>query len=240
MISAIIVEDSRLARLELKEQLKSIAYIDVVAEASTIEDAIVAFNQHLPSLVFLDIDLPDGSGFDFLATIEETPKVIFTTAFENFALQAFEKNAVDYLLKPYTESRLIEACNRLKLQDYELKNTDKNEQKLSPDSQFFVKDGKNCWLATLNEVERFEAMGNYTRLHFKEKKPMIYRSLSQLEKKLPKELYFRVNRQNIVQLSHIKNVEQCSSGALELTLTSGEITEISRRQTQLFKELFML
>lgn len=236
MIKAMIIEDSRLARLELNEQLKSIPWITKVAEADNISDAISLFEQYQPDLIFLDIDLPDGTGFDFLTAISAVPKVIFTTAYEQYALQAFEKNAVDYLLKPYTKIRLEQACERLQLQQQPVSQ---NEQ-LNENSQFFVKDGKKCWLISLRQVERFEAMGNYTRVHFNNEKPMVYRSLSQIEQKLPKASFFRASRQNIIQLSYISDVELCSSGALEVTLKSGEKIEISRRQTSLFKELYSL
>ncbi len=242
MIKAIIIEDSRLARLELKSQLESIDYIECVAEAENIEQALIAYKKHQPDLVFLDIDLPDGNGFDFLTQLDQIPQVIFTTAFEEFALKAFDQDAIDYLLKPYTQKRLNQACEKFKL-------INATEQKKTPvtldstmtlASQFFVKDGKNCWLIKLDQVERFEAMGNYTRVYFEDKKPLIYRTLTQIEPRLPEGAFFRVSRQNIVQLSKVTNVDVCSSGGLELTLNSGIKIEVSRRQTSLFKSLLAL
>jgi len=242
MIKAIIIEDSRLARLELKSQLESIDYIECVAEAENIEQALVAYQKHQPDLVFLDIDLPDGNGFDFLTQLEQTPHVIFTTAFEEFALKAFEQDAIDYLLKPYTQKRLNQACDKFKL-------ISASEQKKEPipstntmtlSSQFFVKDGKHCWLIKLDQVERFEAMGNYTRVYFEDKKPLIYRTLSQIEPRLPEGEFFRVSRQNIVHLNKISHVDVCSSGGLELTLQSGLNVEVSRRQASVFKSLLAL
>jgi two-component system LytT family response regulator len=242
MIKAIIVEDSRLARLELKSQLENISYIECVAEAENIEQALEVYEAHQPELVFLDIDLPDGSGFDFLTQLEQPPHVIFTTAFEDFALKAFDQDAIDYLLKPYTQKRLNQACEKFKL----IKENDKNklqthiEDSMTLTSQFFVKDGNNCWLIKLDQVERFEAMGNYTRVFFENEKPMIYRTLAQIEPRLPQGHFFRISRQNIVQLSKISNVAACSSGGLELTLQSGIKVEVSRRQTSIFKTLLAL
>lgn len=242
MIKAIIIEDSRLARLELKSQLESINYIECVAEAENIEQALIAYKKHQPDLVFLDIDLPDGNGFDFLTQLDQIPQVIFTTAFEEFALKAFDQDAIDYLLKPYTQKRLNQACEKFKI-------INASEQKETPvpldstmtlASQFFVKDGKNCWLIKLDQVERFEAMGNYTRVYFEDKKPLIYRTLTQIEPRLPAGAFFRVSRQNIVQLSKVTNVDTCSSGGLELTLNSGLKIEVSRRQASLFKSLLAL
>jgi len=242
MIKAIIVEDSRLARLELKSQLEKIDYIECVGEAENIEQALEVYEVHQPDLVFLDIDLPDGNGFDFLTQLEQPPHVIFTTAFEEFALKAFNQDAIDYLLKPYTQRRLNKACEKFKL----IKENDKKklqghiESPMTLTSQFFVKDGNNCWLIKLDQVERFEAMGNYTRVFFESEKPMIYRTLAQIEQRLPIGDFFRISRQNIVQLTKIINVAACSSGGLELTLRSGTKVEVSRRQTSIFKTLLAL
>lgn len=242
MFKAIIVEDSRLARVELKSQLKKVDYITCVAEAENIEQALKVFEKHQPDLVFLDVDLPDGNGFDFLTQLPIAPYVIFTTAFEEFALQAFDQNAIDYLLKPYTQKRLEQACAKFRTANANIPEPKDRtfEAPLTLESQFFVKDGNSCWLITLDQVERFEAMGNYTRVYFDDKKPMIYRTLAQIEPRLPNDKFFRASRQNIVQLTKIKNVELCSSGGLELTMHSETKVDVSRRQTSVFKSLLAL
>lgn len=242
MIKAIIIEDSRLARLELKSQLKNIPYIECVAEAENIEQALEVYKLYQPELVFLDIDLPDGSGFDFLTKLEQPPTVIFTTAFEEYALKAFEQNAIDYLLKPYTKERLEHACKKIEALTLPkpIEKQTISDETMTLNSQFFVKDGHNCWLVKLADVERFEAMGNYTRVYFENKKPMIYRTLAQIEPRLPCDLFFRISRQNIVQLNKIESINPCSSGGLELTLASGVIVDVSRRQTSLFKSTLTL
>ena len=239
MIKVMIVEDSRLARLELKSQIKQIDYLSCVAEAENIEQAIIKYSELKPQLVFLDIDLPDGSGFDFLTQLDNPPQVIFTTAYQEFALKAFEQDAIDYLLKPFTQERLIKACERLKAA-HQHESNHQPEEMMSLDSQFFVKDGHRCHLVTLTDVERFEAMGNYTKVYFDQQKPLVYRTLSQIEQRLPKNNFFRISRQNIIQLSAIKKVDLCSSGGLELTLNSDAKVEVSRRQTSLFKSMFAL
>lgn len=238
MIRTMIVEDSRLARLELKSQLALIDNIELVAEAENVKQAVALYAQTKPDLVFLDVNLPDGSGFDFLSSLALAPKVIFTTAFEEFALQAFDNNAIDYLLKPYTQTRLQHAC--LKLSEPERPTTNQSFDMMNIDSPFFVKDGNKCWLIKLGQVERFEAMGNYTVVHFDQAKPMVYRSLAKVEQRLPQDKFFRVSRHHIVQLSCITHVEVCSSGGLELSLQSGAKVEVSRRQTSLFKTLLAL
>ncbi|WP_338591531.1 LytTR family DNA-binding domain-containing protein [Shewanella khirikhana] len=236
MLKALIVEDSRLARVELKQQLAAIEGITVVAEAASVQEGISACEAHAPDLLFLDIDLPDGSGFELLASLDEAPRVIFTTAFEEFALQAFEKQALDYLLKPISSQRLQQACERAMLA---IESANRSE-KMTLDSQFFVKDGRNCYLVRLGDVERFEAQGNYTQVYFDDNKPLIYRTLNKIEPRLPGQHFFRVSRQHIVQLAHIRHIEACSSGGLELTLSSGARIEVSRRQTSLLRDLMSL
>lgn len=235
MYDAIIVEDSRLARLELRSQLEQIPSIQLIGEASTLEEATTLLNENKVDLIFLDIDLPDGNGFDLLAQQVPAPKVIFTTAFAEFAIQAFEKQAVDYLLKPFTIKRLKEACARLPEQ-----TNLSNKAVLKSDERFFVKDGQQCWLIELSQVERFSSNGNYTHVHFEGKKPLLYRTLSQIEKRLDPKTFFRANRGEIVQIARIANTELCASGALVLTLYSGDQVKVSRRQLSKFKQIFSM
>ncbi len=239
MVKVIIVEDSRLARLELKSQIEKLPTLSLVAEAENIAQAQVLIAEHQPDLLFLDINLPDGNGLDLLASLTPTPKVIFTTAFEEYALQAFEQNAIDYLLKPFTFERLEQACEKLFVAESDTL-TNAQKELMSLDSRFFVKDGQKCWLIQLEQVERFESMGNYTQVHFEQQKPLVYKTLAQIESRLPEDKFFRVNRSHIVQLSFIKDVALCASGGLELTLLSGDTVEVSRRQTSQFKAIFSL
>ena len=240
MISALIVEDSRLARLELRSQLADIKQIEVIGEAPNIAEAMKIAESKKPTLLFLDVDLPDGNGFELLASLDYAPKVIFTTAFEEFALKAFEKNAVDYLLKPYTQQRLVRAIERLSIEK-EMENRSNDEgEPMSLESRFFVKEGRQCWLITLEKVERFEALGNYTQVYFEQNKTVVYRTLAQIEARLPTQHFFRASRSHIVQLSMIDSVDLCSTGGLELTMCSGEKVAVSRRQSSLFKNLLAL
>lgn len=238
--SAIIVEDSRLGRVELKSQLTQIPNITLVAEAENLAQARDALTKHHIDVIFLDINLPDGNGFDLLTELLPAPRVIFTTAFEQYALDAFENNAVDYLLKPITQTRLAQACEKLSL-SFALEETKSSvASPMTMEERFFVKDGTQCWLIPLSKVERFEAMGNYTQVHFEDKHPMLNRTLAQIEKRLPDSHFFRVSRSFIVQLDKITAVQPCSSGALELTMESGAEVEVSRRQTSLFKGRFAI
>jgi two-component system LytT family response regulator len=240
MIRALIVEDSRLARLELRSQLAQVDGIECVGEAEDVATALSLYQSLQPTLVFLDIDLPDGTGFDFLTRLDTVPYVIFVTAYKEFAHKAFEQDAVDYLLKPFTQARLNKACEKLKGVLNSEALAQPKEDKMVMDSQFFVKDGTKCWLINLQQVERFEAMGNYTRVHCDDKRPMVYRTLAQIEQRLPETDFFRISRQHIIQLKLVVEVQSCSSGGLELTLRSGAKVEVSRRQASVFKSLLAL
>lgn len=233
----IIVEDSRLARLELKAQLADVKHIAIVGEADSIAQAQELLAQHNVDLMFLDIDLPDGNGFDLLLSLAQPPKVIFTTAFEEFALKAFEQNAIDYLLKPFSQERLQSALARVNM---ERESVTETKAMMDLSSRFFVKDGQQCFLIQLAQVERFESLGNYTQVYFDQHKTIVYRTLAQIEARLPKEVFFRTSRQYIVQLSCVQDVALCASGGLELTMSSGAKVEVSRRQASQFKALFSL
>ncbi|KXI30252.1 LytR/AlgR family response regulator transcription factor [Paraglaciecola hydrolytica] len=235
-MQVVIVEDSRLARLELKEQLKPFADIEVIGEADNAEQGITLIEQLQPDLLFLDINLPGMDGFAMLEQLNYVPQVIFTTAYDQYALKSFEVNALDYLLKPIKTERLQQAINKARLHVSTAENTDK----LTADSRFFVKDGEQCWLVTLQQVQLFESIGNYTRLYFEQHKPMIYKSLGQIEKRLPSHGFFRANRSELINMQFVRQVELALNGNLMITLDNGKIIELSRRQAAEFKKRLSL
>ncbi len=234
MFKAIIIEDSRLARADLKALVKKHANIDVVAEAENCEKAIQLIKYNNPDLLFLDINLPDGSGFDILEKIDSVPQVIFTTAYDQYAIDAFEVNALDYLLKPIRAEKLKKALDKLN----ELK--EQQPDLLTKDNRIFVKDGERCWLIEIGKIRYFESAGNYAQIFFDKNKPMVYKSLSKIEERLPKDAFFRANRSQIVNLTFIKSVEPWGNGGLVLTMTDGKEIEVSRRHTSSFKQLLSL
>ncbi|HRB41128.1 MAG TPA: response regulator, partial [Bacteroidia bacterium] len=152
-MKAIIIDDERLARAELKKLLLEFPEVEVIDEAANAEEGIAKIESLHPDLVFLDIQMPGKTGFEMLAQLEKTPQVIFTTAYDEFALKAFEVNALDYLLKPIEPKRLTDAIQ--KLQSVEVKEnrseTDEfiNTSLLTELDQVFVKDGEKCWFVKL-------------------------------------------------------------------------------------------
>lgn len=239
-ITAIIIDDERLARNELKKLLEQHPEIQIIDEASGVDEGVEKIELARPDLIFLDIQMPGKTGFDLLGELEKAPKVIFTTAFDEFALKAFEVNALDYLLKPIDPSRLSDAIQKLKtelaLEQASLIGGSVRGP-LTEADQVFVKDGEKCWFVKLAEIRLFESVGNYAKVYFSTHKPLILKSLNALEDRLDEHVFFRANRKHIINLHWIEKIEPYFNGGLLVELKGGEKIEISRRQTVKFKEM---
>ncbi len=239
----IIIDDERLARTELKKMLQKFPEIEIVDEATNGNDALSKIDKLQPDLIFLDIQMPGKNGFELLNEMDLVPYVIFTTAFDEYALKAFEVNALDYLLKPIDPQRLADAI--LKINNLEAKNKllaveSVTNNQLSEYDQVFVKDGERCWFVNLNEIRLFESVGNYAKVFFGTNKPLVLKSLNSLGERLDEKMFFRVNRKHIVNLRMIEKIEPYFNGGLLLELKGGEKVEVSRRQTVKFKEKMSL
>lgn len=249
-MKTIIIDDERLARNELKRLLEEFPKIEIIGEAANADEAIPMIEDLKPDLIFLDIQMPGKDGFQLLEALEDVvPEVIFTTAYDEYALKAFEYNALDYIMKPIDTARLAEAIQRVEIEKNEAIDKtplSENSSVLGITDQVFVKDGEKCWFVRLGKVRLFESMGNYVRLHFEDQKPMILKSLNSLEDRLDPKVYFRANRKHIINLNFIDKIEPWFSGGLLVTLktddksVSSEKIEISRRQAIKFKELMSL
>ncbi|KQS33752.1 LytTR family DNA-binding domain-containing protein [Dyadobacter sp. Leaf189] len=241
----LIVDDERLARNELKRLLEPYTKIEIVGEAANADEALVMIDELQPELLFLDIQMPGRNGFELLSSIEgKTPEVIFTTAYDEYAIKAFEYNALDYLLKPIDNERLKDTIHRIEenqaLPEAPAPTHERAEKVLGGNDQVFVKDGEKCWFVKLGKIRLFESMGNYVRLHFDDQKPLVLKSLNNLEERLDPNTYFRANRKHIINLGWIEKIEPWFSGGLLVTLQGGDKIEISRRQAIRFKELMSL
>lgn len=239
-MKAIIVEDSRLARLELNELLKVHPEIEVIAEAVEAEEAIHLINELKPDVVFLDIHLPQKDGFSILEAVDSLPLVIFTTAFDKYAVKSFEYNTLDYLLKPINKQRLAKAIDKLVLAANKSINSEPDRPPLTPDKRVFVRDGEQCWLLNLDEVRLFESCGNYTQVHFGTNRPMIFKSLNKIETRLDINYFFRANRRHIINLKFVKSIEPWMNGNFRLLMDDDTEIETSRRNTKKFKNLLSL
>ncbi|NMM47141.1 LytR/AlgR family response regulator transcription factor [Marinigracilibium pacificum] len=241
---AIIVDDERLARVELSSLLKNFDEIEVIDEAVNADDAYEKINKHQPDLLFLDIQMPGKTGFELLEMLEIVPKVIFTTAYDEYALKAFEVNALDYLLKPIQPERLKETLHKLQKAEESISKepdtVEKSASKLSQEDQVFVKDGERCWFVKLSDIRLFESDGNYIKVYFENNKPMIHKSLNALDEKLDEKAFFRASRKHIINLNWIEGIEPWFNGGLLVKLKGGEKIEVSRRQAAKFKDMMSL
>ncbi|MCB0479312.1 MAG: LytTR family transcriptional regulator DNA-binding domain-containing protein [Crocinitomicaceae bacterium] len=233
-MKTIIIDDERLAREELKNLLSEFPELEIIGECANGKEGIENINKLKPDLIFLDIQMPEINGFEMLEHLDHVPMVIFVTAYDEFAIKAFEVNALDYLLKPVDPNRLKETINKIKT-DIEPGNSASIE-KLGENDRIFIKDGEKCWFVDLKDIRMFESEGNYVKVHFDRFRPLILRSLNSLEEKLDEKLFFRANRKYIINLKKISNIENWFNGGLQVELNEGEKVEISRRQAIKFKD----
>ncbi len=239
----IIIDDERLAREELKSMLSSFPEIEIIGEAKNGEEGILKIKEFRPDLIFLDISMPGMTGFEMLKKLENIPHVIFVTAYDEFALKAFEVNALDYVLKPIDPERLNEAIGKLRSKeenDFESEEiiVSRKDKKLTTDDRIFIKDGEKCFFVQLSDVRMLESDGNYVKVHFGKSRPLILRSLNSFEERLNGAYFFRANRKFIINLDWVEKVDNWFNGGLQVELKSGDKVEISRRQAIRFKEMF--
>lgn len=241
-MKAIIIDDERLARKELNSLLKEHSEVEIVGEAAHADDALELIDQLQPDLIFLDIQMPEKTGFDLLAELDRTPLVVFTTAYDQYAIKAFEVNAFDYLLKPIEPERLSRVIQKLldRFRKEQLQESQLVADKLSLSDQVFVKDGEKCWFVKLEKVRYFESDGNYIKVFFDSVRPMIHKSLNALDEKLDEKSFFRASRKHIINLSWVEKIEPWFNGGLMVELRGGDKVEVSRRQAAKFKEKMSL
>ena len=242
---ALVIDDERLARKELITLLNQLETVEVVGEAVNVDDAKEKIDQLNPDVIFLDIQMPEKTGFELLEELDNVPHVIFTTAYDEYALKAFQVNALDYLLKPIEPKRLEEAINKLLLKmeggsKSEQYLTSQNQKKLTLEDQVFVKDGDRCWFVRLSNVRLFESDGNYIKVYFDNFKSMIHKSLNALDERLDEKSFFRASRKHIINLGWVEAIEPWFNGGLVVTLKGGDRIEVSRRQAARFKEMMSL
>ncbi len=240
-MKALVIDDERLARKELISLLSQFPKIEVIGEAVNADDAQEKIEALKPDILFLDIQMPGRNGFELLESLDNVPKVIFTTAYDEYALKAFEVNALDYLLKPVSKDRLEESIQKIiDGEQEEIKEPKKEEYKLGLNDQVFVKDGDKCWFVRLDNVRLFESDGNYIKVYFDNFKPMIHKSLNALDKKLDDRSFFRASRKHIINLSWVESIEAWFNGGLLVKMKGGEKVEVSRRQASKFKDMMSL
>lgn len=228
---ALIVDDERLARAELRRLLEEHPDIEIVGEARSGEEALGQIPQLRPDVLFLDVQMPGMTGFELVEKLDDLPDIIFTTAYDQYALKAFEINALDYLVKPVAPERLASSLSRLR-------QTSRPQTAVL--ERVFLRDGERCWIVPVADILLLESEGNYTRVFFRGEKPLIPRSLAALEARLPADSFFRAGRRYIVNLNAIDRVEPSVAGNLSAVLRTGQTVEFSRRQSIRLREQLSL
>lgn len=246
---ALLIDDERLARNELRRLLAAFPEIEIVGEAAQAKSAREQIAALEPDLIFLDVQMPGESGLELLASLEPpAPRVIFTTAYDEFAVKAFELNALDYLLKPVDPARLAAAIGRLQAPAVQPVASapaaptapPAGRERLAAEDKVFVREGDRCWFVEVKSIRLLVSEGNYTRVHFDQAQPQLFRSLNAMEERLDPRYFFRANRREIINLAWIDKIEPWFSGGLLVHLKGGARVELSRRQAQEFREKMSL
>jgi len=228
----IIIDDERLAREEVKRHLAIFTEFKIVGEASNADEGKQLIEAKHPHLIFLDIQMPEKSGFDLLDELTTIPEVVFTTAYSEYATKAFEVNALDYLVKPIREERFSQSIERVKKELSKIKETSSS---FSMHHKIFIKDGERCYFIPLADIRYIESLENYARLYFRGDKAMIKKSLNSIEEKLDATIFFRINRSQIININFIKEIQPSLNSRLKIVLDADEIFDVSSRQSVRFK-----
>jgi two-component system, LytTR family, response regulator len=231
-MKTLIVDDERLARAELRRMLEVHRDVTIVGEAANADEAEAQLRSAGIDVLFLDIQMPGASGFDLLERLDGLPAVIFTTAYDEYAVRAFEVNALDYLLKPIRPDRLAVALAKVR--------EARSAPKRPPPARVFLRDGERCWIVATADIVLFEAEGNYTRAYFGRERPLVRTSLQALESRVDPAVFFRASRRHLVNLRHIEAIDEDVGDAYSVRLRGGHSVAVSRRQSRKLRETLSL
>jgi two-component system LytT family response regulator len=245
-IKAVIIEDEAPARDLIKAYLKDYPEIETVAECENGFSGVKAISELHPDLIFLDIQMPKLTGFEMLELLDELPEIIFTTAYDEYAIKAFEMNAVDYLMKPFSRERFGQALQkvymRLKSKSEENKSVKKLLKDVKNDSKelnkIFVKTGSRIDVIPVDEILHIEAEDDYVEIVTPKGKFLKKETMQFLENNLPRDTFLRVHRSSIVNLNQIDKIEKYAKESYLIILKSGERINVSKsRIKELRKQL---
>lgn len=231
MKKALIIDDEHLARSIVKEYLKNFNNIEIVGECNNGFEGVKAIEEHQPDLIFLDIQMPKINGFEMLELIDESPSVIFTTAFDEYAIRAFEESAIDYLLKPYTLERFTKAMEKWSAR----KNTSNlsdinalNNKQPDEGERIAIKDQGNIQIIPSNKVYHIEAYDDYVKIHTQEKSFLKKKTMQYYENTLSPKDFIRIHRSFIINVNYLTKIEAFEKNSYRATLTNGAVLPISR------------
>lgn len=239
----VIIDDEPLARNLVMEYLTSYPHVKVEAECNNGYEGLKAIQQFKPDLIFLDIQMPKINGFEMLELLEESPSVIFTTAFDEYAIKAFEANAVDYLLKPFSEERFKAAMEKWMSQQQEgalvsppIKKLLENERMQEENNRIVVKNHNEITIVPVSEVVYMEAYDDYVKIFTKESYFLKKKTMNFYEATLDPSQFFRTHRSYIINLSELTRIESYEKNSYIALLKSGKKIPLSRTGYSKLKE----
>jgi two-component system LytT family response regulator len=242
-----VVDDSRLARAGLIGMLARFPAIEVVGEADHPDTALPLVESLRPDVLFLDIQMAGANAFDLLSRLDDCPRIVFTTAYSEYAVRSFDYDTVDYLLKPISQERLAQAVERLLRQPVGTPEGEAGSAAPAPArpslderSKIFIKDGARCHLVALSSIRCIESCKNYVQVYFDDTHAYVKKPLAEVAERLPAHLFFRASRQHVVNLNFIASFEEAASGGYLVVLDNGKKLEISRRSAAMLKETMSL
>ena len=243
MIRVVIVEDEELARNLLKEYISKENDVQLIGEYADGFSAAVAINRDKPEVVLLDIQLPKINGFEMLEILEHTPQIIFSTAYDDYAIAAFEQNATDYLLKPFSQERfstaLQKARERLMLKDGSTKDFSQMANRLTdnlPMDRFVAKDSKGINILPVNDIHYIEAQDDYIMVYYRGGRHMKKQTMKSIESRLDNRTFVRVHRSYIINILEIVRVEPYQKDSFIAVLKSGAKVKVSYSGYKQLKE----
>ncbi len=244
-VRAVIVDDEELARQMIREYLADFPNVEVAAECADGREAVQTIEDLAPDLVFLDIQMPEMSGFEVLKHLQTLPAIVFSTAYDRYALQAFEVNAVDYLLKPYDRKRFREAVSRA-LERLERRQPVSDEVQALLQSlkagprepgRLWVKEGGSLVPIREDRIDWIEAADDYACLHVGNETHLVAQTMTALEARLDPHKFMRIHRSAIVNLDRVREIQAVGDGRYQVILKDGTRLALSRSQAKKLRGL---
>lgn len=244
-IKVIIIDDEKLARDIIRENLNRFPEFNIISECSNGFEALKAINENSPDLIFLDIQMPKITGFELLELLEKPPVIIFSTAFDQYALKAFEVNATDYLMKPFSEERFNDAVKKAKIALQNKENVENNlnslishnDENTESINRIVVKKGTKISILSLDKISHLEAQDDYVMLYTTEGKFLKQKTMKYFEDHLPAENFIRVHRSYIFNLDFMKQIELYEKDTRKVILKDGTALPVSKTGYQRLKEI---
>ncbi len=242
-IKVVIVEDEAPARDLIKAYLKDVDNVEVVEECSNGFEGIKAINTHHPDLIFLDVQMPKLTGFEMLELLDEYPQIIFTTAYDQYAIKAFELNAVDYLMKPFSKDRFMKALEKAQQRIVEKADNKPVKElinKVREDGgeidRIFVKTGSRIDVIPVTDIIKIEAQDDYAEIFTKEKSFLKKETMAFLEKNLPNNNFIRVHRSAIINTDYLHKIEKYGKETYVVILKDGSKVNVSKSRIKQLRE----